>query len=271
MVKDIVKYPTPPSVEFSVDVRVFNENIVSLIEYLKDTIISNSLDGLAAYQIGSYFNVIVVKQEDGSFLELINPRLISQNGRITTTESTAYFPELTANIERYDNISLVYQDINAKDLTLKAQGDFSVLLQRKIDYTFGTTFMQKMSESERTLFENKLEFGGDVATPESCPTTFKRDKILDLIKYIYVAMFISIIVSLFVSNETSSTVWQYEIYTAYGVLALNTIYFFYAYFEGKAYTSCVSCQLGNIIGTTVISLTKLSLLMLMSYFLVNPS
>lgn len=271
MVKDIVKYPTPPSVEFSVDVRVFNQNIVLLIEDLKDTIIANSLDGLTAYQIGSYFNVIVVKQEDGSFLELINPRLISQSGKITTTEKTAYFPGLTAEIERYKNISIIYQDINAKDLTLKAEGDFSVLLQRKIDYTFGATFLQKMSESQRVLFERKLEFGGEIATPESCPTTFKRDKILDVIKYIYVAMFISIIISLFVSDETSSIIWEYEIYTAYTVLALNIIYFFYAYFEGKAYTSCVSCQLGNIIGTTVISLVKLSLVMLMSYFLVNPS
>ena len=32
MIKEIITYPTPPSVEFSVDVRVFNENIVSLIE-----------------------------------------------------------------------------------------------------------------------------------------------------------------------------------------------------------------------------------------------
>jgi len=270
MVKDIVKYPTPPSVEFSVDVRVFNQNIVLLIEDLKDTIIANSLDGLAAYQIGCHFNVIVVKQEDGSFLELINPRLISQNGKVSTIESTGYFPGLTAEIKRYDKISIVYQDINAKDLTLKAEGDFSVLLQRKIDYTFGATFMQKMSESERVLFERKLEFGGDVATPETCPTIFKRDKILDLIKYIYVAMFISIIVSFFVDTETSSIIWEYEVYTSYGVLALNIIYFFYAYFEGKAYTSCVSCQLGNIIGTTLISLIKLGLLMLMSYFLVNP-
>ena len=271
MVKDIVKYPTPPSVEFSVDVRVFDQNIVLLIENLKDTIIENSLDGLAAYQIGSYFNVVVIKKDDGSFLELINPRLISQSGRVTTIESTAYFPGLTAQIERYSKISIIYQDINAKDLTLKAEDALSILIQRKIDYTFGASFLQKMSEDERVLFENKLEFGADIATPETCPTTFKRDKILDLVKYVYVAMFISIIVSLFVSDEISSVIWEYELYTSYAAVGLNIFYFFYAYFEGKAYTSCVSCQLGNIIGTAFISLIKLSLLMLVSYFLVNPS
>jgi len=271
MVKDIVQYPTPLSVEFAVDVRVFNENIVSLIEDLKDTINANNLQGLAAFQIGSHFNVIVVKKDDGSFLELINARLISQSGRITTSEKTAYFGDLSAEIERYDKISVIYQDIKAQNISLKAEGDFSRLLQRKLDYTFGATFLQKMSENERSFFEQKLEFGSDIAIMESCPTTFNRDKILKLIKYLYVAMFLVIVAALFVDKETSSMLWEYQLYGSYGLLGLNVIYFFYAYFEGKAYTTCVSCQLGNIIGTTFISLIKLSLLMLASYFLVNPA
>ncbi len=73
MVKDIVKYPTTPSVEFGTDVRLFNEELFSIIEDLKDTIIENNLDGLVGYQIGYYFNVIVIKDENGEFLELINP------------------------------------------------------------------------------------------------------------------------------------------------------------------------------------------------------
>ncbi len=271
MVKDIVKYPTPLSVEFAVDVRVFNENIVLLIEDLKDTIAANNLNGLAAFQIGNHFNVIVVKQEDGSFLELINARLISQSGRITSSEKTAYFGDLSAEIERYDKISVIYQDRDAQNMTLKAEGDFSRLLQRKLDYTFGATFLQKMSENEKAFFERKLEFGSDIAVMESCPTTFKRDKILKLIKYLYVAMFLVIITALFMDKETSSILWEYQLYSSYGLLGLNAVYFFYAYFEGKSYTSCVSCQLGNIIGTTFISLIKLSLIMLGSYFLVNPS
>lgn len=269
MVKDIIKYPTPPSVEFSVDVRVFDENIVLLIEDMKDTMIANSLDGLAAYQIGSPLNIVVIKQEDGSLMELINPRLISHSGRVTTSEKTAYFPDLSAQIERYENISVVYQDINAQDLSLKAEAPLSILLQRKLDYTFGTTFLQKMSADEKTLFENKLSLGSDIATPESCPTTFKRDIILKVIKYVYLAMFIVILVSFFLKDETLAYVWDYQLYTSFALVGLNIFYFFYAYFEGKAYTSCVSCQVGNIIGTTLISLAKLSVLMVISYFVMG--
>lgn len=272
MIKEIITYPTPPSVEFSVDVRVFNENIVSLLEDLIDTIEANELDGLSAFQIGSYYNIAVVKNEDGSYLELLNPRIISTDGKITTREKTAYFPGLSAEVTRYDKISLIYQDRDGNNLSLKTEGEKSVLIQRKIDYTFGATFLQKLSEDEKTRFETKLEHGSDVSVPESCPTTFKRDKILKVINVGMILMVVALIASFFISEkETLQAVWDYQLYTAYSLLALNVIYFFYAQYEGKLYTSCSSCQLGNIIGTAAISIIKLSLIMISSYFLINPS
>jgi len=83
LVKDIITYPTPPSVEYATDVRVFDDDLFTLIEDLKDTIKANQLDGLAAYQIGNYFNVVIIKQDD-DFLELINPRVIIPIGKVTT-------------------------------------------------------------------------------------------------------------------------------------------------------------------------------------------
>ncbi len=269
MIREIITYPTPPSVEYATDVRVFNEEIFSLIGDMKDTIEANSLDGLAAFQIGSYYNVVVVKKEQGGdFLELINPRIISQSGKVTTVEKTAYFPKLSANVTRYETISLVYQDRFGNQHSLKADGDFSILLQRKIDYTFGSSFLNKLSKEEKKLFTKKLEFGSDVAISQSCPTIFKRDYITKAINALMLAMIILLIGSLFVSDETSAQFWQYQTYLFYGALALNVIYFFYAQYEGKRFTSCTSCQIGNIIGTAVISLVKFSVIMLLSYFII---
>jgi len=271
VIKDIITYPTPPSVEFSVDVRVFNENIVSLIDDMKDTIEANNIDGLAAFQIGSYYNIVVIKEEDGSYLELLNPRLLSSNGKITATEKTAYFPDLSAEITRYDKISVIYEDRDAKNCSLQAEGERSALIQRKIDYTFGATFLQKMSEDEKVRFEKKLEYGSDVAIPESCPTTFHRDKIIKVINISMIMMVVAIIYSFFIDSVESQTIWSYQLYASYLVLTLNIIYFFYAQYEGKQYSSCSSCQIGNIIGTAVISLIKLSVIMLISYFTINPA
>jgi peptide deformylase len=251
-------------------VRVFNENIFSLIDDLKDTIEANNLDGLTAFQIGSYYNVVVIKSDDGTFLELLNPRLLSTDGKITTVEKTAYFPGLSANVTRHDKISIVYQDRNGSNHSLKAEGERSVLIQRKIDYTFGSTFLQKLSKEEKKLFEAKLEYGSDISISQSCPTTFLRDKILKFINYVMIAMVVVVFASLFIDNEMKKIVWEYQLYSSYGVLVLNIVYFFYAQYEGKKYTSCTSCQIGNILGTTFISLVKLTLLMILSYFIVSP-
>ena len=67
MVRDIITYPTPSSVEYGTDVRIFNDDISSIIDDMKETIDANSLEGLAAYQIGSMYNIVVVKQEEGFF------------------------------------------------------------------------------------------------------------------------------------------------------------------------------------------------------------
>ena len=271
MIRDITTYPTPSSVEHSTDVRRFNDEISSLIDDLKDTIEANSLDGLAGFQIGSAYNVIVVKQSDGGFLELINPRLINPSGKVTTLERTAYFPGLSAEVTRYEKISVVYEDRELKPHSLKADGDFSILLQRKIDYTFGSSFINKLSDQEKEKFELKLEYGSDVAISETCPTTFKRDYIIKAINIIMLGMVLLFVGSLFVeSKETLGELWGYQLYLSFTALGLNIIYFFYAQYEGKEFSSCSSCQIGNIIGTTVISLVKLTLIMVLSYFFINP-
>jgi len=157
MVRDLVVYPMALSLEFATDVRKFDEELFALIEDLKDTINENNLEGLSAYQIGNYFNVIVIKQEDGSFLEMINPRLIAYEGHFSSQESTSYYPQKSATITRYENISVVYQDREGKSSSLKASGSLAALIERKIDYTFGATFIHKMSKKERERFEKSLE------------------------------------------------------------------------------------------------------------------
>ena len=272
MIKDIVRYPTPLSVEYATDVRVFDETLFSLIDDLKDTINENNLNGLSAFQIGSYYNIVVVKDEDGEFIELINPRLIAHKGRVTVEEKTAYYPNVSAKIQRFEEVSIVYQDREAKDRSLKAEGDLATLLQRKIDYTFGATFVHKMSVEERELFERSLEFGSNVGTADYCPTTFQRDKIIYLINIIMLIMLLLLGGSFFVDDTILRTsLWQYQLYGSFSVLALNIVYFFYAQYEGNKYVSCGSCQIGNIIGTTVISLIKLTILMGVSFFIINPS
>jgi len=272
MIQQLIQYPTPLSLKYATDVRSFDDDLFALIDDLKDTMNENNLDGLSAFQIGNYYNVVVVKDENGEFLELINPRLIAHKGRVTTVESTTYYPGRTAEIERYEEVSIVYQDRFGKDQSLKTTGNLAIVIQRKIDYTFGATFIQKMSPEVRDRFESGLDFGADVGIADYCPTEFQRDKILKVIRFTMIAMLLALLGSFFVDDaQQREMLWEYELYGSYGVLFLDIVYFFYAQYEGKKYVSCTSCQIGNIIGTLFIALIQLTILMSAVYFFLSPA
>ncbi|SMP89221.1 Peptide deformylase [Epsilonproteobacteria bacterium SCGC AD-311-C15] len=267
MIQEITKYPTTPSLEFGANVRHFNEELFTLIQDLKDTMEANSLNALAAFQITSPLSVIVVKKDDDEFLELINPRILTREGKVTPTETTAYFPGLSAKTNRYEKIKVMYEDRGANQQFLEADGDLSITIQRKMDYMYGSNFRVRLDEEEQKVFDSKLEFGTDSITQNDCPTVFKRDRLLQLFKFLFVAALFGTVSKFFVSEETLSTVISIENYAMISLLILIVIYFFYAQYEGKQYEHCTSCQIGNIIGTSVIALVKLSVLFLVNYFL----
>jgi len=267
MIKKIVTYPTTPSLEFGANVRAFNEELFGIIQDLKDTIEANGLDALAAFQIGSPYAVIVIKKEDGSFLEIINPRIIKREGSVESVEKTAYFPNLSAKVKRYEKIKLMYEDREGKQQFLDADGDLAIIIQRKIDYVFGSNFRLRLSEDERKLFDSKLEFGTDAITDNGCPTVFKRDRILQLFRVLFITSILGIIGSFFVSQETHAMLESVEEYLLGSMLGLIVIYFFYAQYEGKQYKNCSSCQIGNIIGTSAIELVKLAVVATVAYFI----
>jgi peptide deformylase len=267
MIKEIIQYPTVESLEFGGTVRHFDETLLETIQDLKDTITENNMEALSAFQIGSHLAVFVIKQEDGSFLEIVNPVIFTKEGSVTPIETTAYFPGLSAKTKRYEKIKITYDDRTGKQQFLSAEGRLSILIQRKCDYLLGANFRIRLDKEEQKLFDAKLEYGTDAFNNNDCPTTFKRDSILAIIRYgIYVGV-VGIIISFFLSPDMSATIKTVENYLVASLFVLVVIYFFYAQYEGKQYTNCSSCQLGNIAGTALIQSAKLFLLFLANTFI----
>ncbi|MDD2791358.1 MAG: peptide deformylase [Sulfurimonas sp.] len=267
MIKEITTYPTTASLEFGANVRHFNDELLSIIQDLKDTIEANDLNALAAFQIGSPLAVVIIKNEDGSYLELINPKVLKREGQATPRETTAFFPGLSAQTIRYDKIKVMYEDRDAKQQFMEAEGDLSITIQRKIDYLFGSNFRVRMDKEEKKLFDSKLEFGTDSITINDCPTVFKRDRILHTFKYVFVASLVALFTKFFLAPEALETLISIENYSMIFLSFLIVIYFFYAQYEGKQYKHCTSCQIGNIIGTTLFSLVKLLVLFVANFFI----
>ena len=267
MIREIITYPSQTGVAYAPDIRVFDKELYSFIDDLKETAEANSLDGLAGAQVGSYYNVVVVKN-GGEFLELINPRILKKKGIQRSTESSSYFPNVSVDLDRYETISLVYEDRYGESHSLRADGDFSILLQRKIDYLFGANFLTKLKDDEKEKFEALLMSNG-----VSCPTTpraFSRDYFVKAGNYIMIVMLLLLGSSLFVSDKpTLVDMWNYQLYFSYVVLGINILYLFYSYYENKRYSICTNCFNMSIYGVVAIGLVRLTLLMIISYFLIG--
>ncbi len=268
MIKNIITYPTIPSQAFDGIVRHYDEALYTLLQDLKDTIEENNVDGLAAYQIGSPYAVIVVKDDEGQLLEIVNPIIITKEGNITPIERTAYYPKLTATTKRYEKIKLMYEDRTGKQHFLTAEGDLAIRIQRKTDYLLGSDFRVRMSKEEKRLFDEKLGKGDNTLTAETCPTSEPKmiKNILLGLNATLILGVIGMIVGFFVSGEIQTIFYSIEKYLMLFMLVGIIIYVFVAYYEGKKYSNCTSCQIGNILGTGVIQSVRLGVLALANYF-----
>jgi peptide deformylase len=266
MTREIITYPEQLSSQYATDVRLFDDSLFELIDDIKDTITHNNIQGLAAYQIRDCLNVVVVKDENGQFLELINPRLLSVSEKITSTEKTLYFGELSAQVPRYQNISVIYENRNAESKSLKASGDFAILLQRKIDYTFGATFIHKLSKKDKKAFDKKLDFGTDFTGNEVCPIKTYKEYVYKVTNFLLLAFALLFLGHFFTEDKISSLILFYQYWLAFGVFVGGISYIIVGYIEGKKYSTCTSCQVGNLIGTTMILYVKLIFLSIFTYF-----
>ena len=240
MVRDIVTYPDKRINVISPDLRLFDDDLLSVIQDLKDTIDAHNTNALASIQIAIPMSIIVIKEEDGTFTEIINPRIIGKKGSTISKESSLYYPNTTHTVKRYKEIKLIYQDKEANQKSLDAKDKRAILLQRKIDYIFGATI------------ENKLQEQGEkISTNCDTSTVAKRDYFISFIQKILFFIILINIISFFVSDATQSSFYTFAKYGTIATVSLLIGYFFIAFYESKQQNSCTSCQMGNIVGTTI--------------------
>jgi peptide deformylase len=265
MVKEIVTYPEVPSIEFNAPVRSFNQELFDLIQDLKDTIEANKLKGLSAFQIGSPYSVIVIKQDDGTFLELINAKVLQRKGKMKIKESTIYFPNVEVEVPRDKDIKVMYEDREANQKFLDASDELSALIQRKIDYNFGANIRHRLDKEDRDAFDSQLEFGADALDNNFCPTTFQRDKVLKVVNASLAVALLAVLSKFFISAESVAMISSYLNYALIAIFFLIIFYIFFGYYEGKKYTSCTSCQIGNIIGTSALYFIRLLVVTILKF------
>ncbi|HEX5330974.1 peptide deformylase [Sulfuricurvum sp.] len=269
MIKELITYPDERIKYISADVRKFDDELFELLENMHDTMAHNGLDAISAIQIAVPFSAIIIKDED-RLIELINARIILNEGSEEGEEKSAYFPAgFSAAIKRYGKIKVVYENRYGELQHLDVEGALSRRIQQQVDFLFGGTLLDKMAKENRSSAEKQLAQDGFIAG-ESCPVVFVRDYFKRGAKYLLVLVTLTFLLPFFVSPELRELVYTLDKYALVGVVLLMIIYFIYGQYEGKKYKQCTSCQIGNIIGTVLILAFQLLIVSSGVFFWVAP-
>lgn len=246
MIKEIIKYPDPEIFQLSGLIRYFDDDLNSLINDLKETAKHRNLEILTALQIGIPKKVMVYKNENDDFIELINPTIFKQDGIKQTKERCDSIDNLEVQTDRYESIKVMYQDKNGKQRFLDAKGKVSINLQRAINMLFGELLIDRVDKKTKKKFDkqNSNEAAG------LCPSRSFRDIVLSLVRITVIFEFILFLLH-FIFDFVKH-IYQYTAYfTMFGFLVL-AVYFFVAQYETRKYKNCTSCQtansMGNILG-----------------------
>ncbi|SFZ99092.1 Peptide deformylase [hydrothermal vent metagenome] len=272
MIKEILIYPDERINIGSGNVRFFDEELWELIEDMKETAEANNTKGLTAIQLAVPLAVVIAKDENNNWIELINPRIIRHEGNVISTETTTYLPNVTEDIPRFEKISIVYQDRNGEQQNMMAEGNFGFLLQRKIDYIFGGTFMNKLDKKEKKGAQKTLSDSGLNGDFNSCPTFSKREYFKSAMNKILFFNILSLTAPLYITKEsTFESIYSFNKFSLLAMILLIISYLLYAKYEAEKYVSCTGCQVVGITAVAVKYLLATLIVFAGSYFFINPN
>jgi peptide deformylase len=157
---NILQFPDPRLKKIATPVDIFDDDILTLITNMFETMYEAQGVGLAATQVNIQKRIIVmdISKEGNKPLALINPEIISKQGLLEWDEGCLSFPGVYAKVKRYNELKIQYRDHHGKLQTLTANGGLlSACIQHEIDHLDGITFFDHLSALKQDLLQKKLD------------------------------------------------------------------------------------------------------------------
>ena len=160
----IVLYPDPRLKTACESIATIDDITRTTAQNLLDTMDAGPprTVGIAAPQIGSMTRLTIVdtsrnpKHSGGhGLLILINPQIVAHDGEQFFREGCLSLPDYTANIRRYQSITVEALSLEGEPLTIDAEGFESVVLQHEIDHLDGILFLDRVANVKTDLFRRK--------------------------------------------------------------------------------------------------------------------
>lgn len=146
-IREIKKFNEPALRQKTKPVEKVTSEIESLIQDLKDTLLASKGVGLAANQIGIPLRIAVINlenKEKKNYLVLINPKIVTSQGKEVAEEGCLSFPELYLKIKRASWIKVEALDLQEKSIVIESEGLPARVIQHEIDHLEGKVFIDRL-------------------------------------------------------------------------------------------------------------------------------
>ncbi|MDD2653037.1 MAG: peptide deformylase [Sulfurimonas sp.] len=160
----IVEYPDKRLKEKSRVVEKFDTELHKLLDAMYESMISSNGIGLAAIQVGHAKQILLLNipdendaQSRDALIEMINPVIIESLGETTYQEGCLSVPSFYEDVNRFERVSVNYQDRDGNTKSIDADGLLSIAIQHEIDHLNGILFIDKLSYSRRKKFEKEYK------------------------------------------------------------------------------------------------------------------
>jgi peptide deformylase len=161
MVREILIWPDPILKKKASPVGEVNESIRALVNDLFETMYAADGVGLAAPQIGVLKNIIVLdttpRQPESKPYAMINPQIVSLEGKMVYTEGCLSIPGEAEEVERAAKVTVKFLDPEGKPQTLEAEGLLAVAIQHETDHLNGTMFVDHLSALKREMIRKRMK------------------------------------------------------------------------------------------------------------------
>jgi len=160
----IVEYPDKRLRDISKEVKAFDTKLHKLLDSMYPIMINTNGIGLAAIQVAHPIRVLIlnIPDEDGeqsreNLLEIINPVMTCEDGETVYQEGCLSVPKFYEDINRFETVTINYQDRDGNTNVLEAEGLLSIAIQHEMDHLEGVLFIDKLSYSRRKKFEKEYK------------------------------------------------------------------------------------------------------------------
>jgi peptide deformylase len=160
----IVTYPDKRLKTVSEPVTVFDAELHGFLDDMYETMIASNGIGLAAIQVDRAIRALILTlpDEEGNqskedLLEIINPEIIASDGSTFYQEGCLSVPGFYEDVERFEKVTVAYQNRHGETCELEADGLLSVAIQHEMDHLNGKLFIEKLSYARRKKFEKEYK------------------------------------------------------------------------------------------------------------------